>query len=275
MNKKLIDKVANYHMAVRHRKYRKNFGGGIQFIPLHNTCHRILLPGIRLLRKLRGQKLIVVGDKRAKESSKAIYACTHIGDYDVENLFEAIISPCYLFMDDPREMYLNFDGILLRLNGVIWFEKSNKLDRKIAKERAISLLKTGGSLMIFPEGAYNVYESLPVMPLFWGTADMAIQSRTPIVPIAIEKYEKNFYVNVGKTIEVDTFSDMDRSSLTELLQDELATLKWEIWEKQGSYKRAELSDSRESFLSSVFCDKNRSYTVEDAVRNRFYPKSLQ
>lgn len=28
MNKKLIDKVANYHMAVRHRKYWKNFGGG-------------------------------------------------------------------------------------------------------------------------------------------------------------------------------------------------------------------------------------------------------
>lgn len=244
----------------------------MQFIPLHNMCHRILLPGIRLLRKLRGQKLIVVGDKRGKELTKAIYACTHIGDYDVENLFEVIKSPCYLFMDDPREMYLNFDGILLRMNGVIWFEKSNKLDRKIAKERAISLLKEGGSLMIFPEGAYNVYESLPVMTLFWGTADMAIQSRTPIVPIAIEKYENKFFVNVAKTIEVNTFSDMDKSLLTEVLQDELATLKWEIWEKQGSCNRAEFKESRESFLSSVFCDKKRSYTVEDGLKNRFYPK---
>ena len=226
-----------------------------------------------MLRKLRKNELIIVGDRRNDKSIQAIYACTHIGGFDIETLFEAIETPCYLFLADPREIYINFDGLLLWLNGVICFESNNKADRKIAKEKSIHLLKKGGSLMIFPEGAWNIYESLPVMPLFWGTADIAIKSNTPIVPIAIERYGDRHFVNIGETIEVNEVENLNKTLLTNRLRDELATLKWEIWEEQGVFSRASLQDSREVFLNQMFDEKNTSVTIEDVLKCRYYPAS--
>ncbi len=174
---KFVKKITQQHIASRYRKYEK-YKGVMKHISTHNMFHRMLLPAIRLMRKFRKHELIVVADRRDKKEVSVIYACTHIGGFDIETLFEAIEDPCYLFLADPREIYFNFDGFLLWLNGVICFESDNRTDRNIAKEKAIELLKSGGSLMIFPEGAWNIYESLPVMPLFWGTADIAIKSET-------------------------------------------------------------------------------------------------
>lgn len=79
-------------------------------------------------------------------------------------------------MGDAREIYRTADGIMLWLNGVIFFDTEDKQDRYIAKERSISLLKSGGSLLIYPEGAWNITENEIVMPLYAGTAEMAIKS---------------------------------------------------------------------------------------------------
>lgn len=66
--------------------------------------------------------------------------------------------------------------------------------------------------MIFPEGAWNVTENLPVMPLFAGAAEMGILTGAEIVPIAFEKYGKDFYVNIGKNISPENFSTGDGSA---------------------------------------------------------------
>ncbi|MGN1198573.1 MAG: hypothetical protein ACI4TA_13380 [Acetatifactor sp.] len=141
--KYIIENITKMHIASRYRHYRKK-GITVKHIAFHNVCHRLLLPGIKLLRKLRQNELIIVDDKRKDKNIPVIYACTHIGGFDIETLFEAIESPCYLFLADPREIYLNFDGLLLWLNGVLCFESDNKADRKIAKEKAIHMLKKSG-----------------------------------------------------------------------------------------------------------------------------------
>lgn len=143
MFKYIIGKITKMHIASRYHSYCK-YGSDIKYISFHNACHKALVPGIKFLRKLRKSKLIIVGDRRQNNNISAIYACTHIGGFDIETLFEAIESPCYLFLADPREIYINFDGLLLWMNGVICFESDNKTDRKIAKEKAIQLLNRGG-----------------------------------------------------------------------------------------------------------------------------------
>jgi len=79
-----------------------------------------------LLRKIRKNELSVICDRRLEKNTPTIYACTHIGGFDIETLFEAIESPCYLFLADPREIYINFDGLLLWMNGVRRFRKQVK-----------------------------------------------------------------------------------------------------------------------------------------------------
>lgn len=272
---KFVEIVSQMHMFYRYKKYEKD-KLSIHGMPIHNAFHCMLVPVIRLLRKLRKIDLIIIGNKQSIQKNKSvIYACTHIGGFDIESLFEAIKVPCWLLLADPKEIYLNFDGIMLWLNGVICFESNDKQDRAIAKDRARELLESKGSLMIFPEGAWNIYESLPVMPLFWGTADLAIKANVPIVPIAIERYREKYYVNIGEAIEEHLHTDIDRNILTQKLSDCLATLKWEIWESKGIHKRAQLEDTKDSFLEQMFDEKNTSVTIEEVLRCRYYPKNSE
>ena len=270
MMNRVVDKLTKFHIAKRYYDFQKN-KGAMKNIGLHNCFHNLLLPGMKLLRKLRNEDLTVIEDKRKRRDKPAVYACTHIGGFDIETLFEAIEEPCYLFLGDPREIYCNFDGLLLCMNGVICFETDNKQDRYIAKERAIQLMNGGGSLMIFPEGAWNIYQNLPVMPLYCGAADIALKSQTAVVPVAIERYGTKYFVNIGAEIEVAEKHSLHKGELTQIIRDELATLKWEIWEKAGFFERKKLSDTRESFIDQIFGQKNTSFTVEDVLRTRYYP----
>lgn len=86
------------------------------------------------------------------------------------------------------------------LNGVLYLDTAYKEDRMIAKEMGIRLLNQGGSLGIFPEGAWNVTENEVVMKLYSGTAEMAIRTGADIVPIAIEQRGRTFCVNIGKIL---------------------------------------------------------------------------
>lgn len=151
--------IDQFHIRGRKKKYEKN-QGKVKGIWFHNGMHYVLYFVVKLLRHLHRQKLVVVGDRRALPLQKEsiIYACTHVGGNDVECLIEAIKNPCFIFAGDPKEMYLNLDGLMMALNGSIFLDSFDQEDRYIAKQTAISLLKQGGSLMIFPEGCMEYFQ---------------------------------------------------------------------------------------------------------------------
>lgn len=53
------------------------------------------------------------------------------------------------------------------------------------------------------------------MPLYSGTAEMAIRSGAEIVPIAIEEYGKDYYVNIGKNIHLADYTVDQKVQATE------------------------------------------------------------
>ncbi len=254
--------------------YTKN-GATPKHIKLHNLFHWLLLPCIMFLRKIGGIKLTVVCDEHVKTNESVIYACTHIGGVDIETAFEVIKNPCWLFLGDPREVYKNIDGFMLGLNGVICLDSKDKDDRRIAKETAIGLLQNGGSLMIFPEGAWNISVNQPVMGLFAGTADIAIQSGAQIVPVALECYGKHMYAAIGKNIEVADVWE-DKYELTNHLRDALATLKWRIFESVDTWNRKTIpEDYRQTFINGIINDnKDTSYTEQDVIDTMFRDKNI-
>ena len=65
--------------------------------------HYVLVGVLVLIRLFAKRKVIVISDNRRKTKKPVIYACTHIGAHDVESTFEAIKSPCYLFMGMPEK----------------------------------------------------------------------------------------------------------------------------------------------------------------------------
>lgn len=129
--------------------------------------------------------------------------------------------------------------------------------------------------MIFPEGAWNISVNQPVMGLFTGTADIAIQSKAQIVPVALECYGKDMYVAIGKNIEVAGAWE-DKHLLTNHLRDSLATLKWRIFESVGVWKRKDIPKNyRQTFINSIINDnKDTSYTEQDVIDTMFRDRTL-
>lgn len=252
------------------RKERFAQGKPLRGIPLREALYPLFVRFLAVDRMFRKQTITVIGNRR-REREPAIYACTHIGENDLENIYEALHRGCWWFVGDPCVLYQDLSGLLLYLNGSIFLETVDKEDRRIAYLRAVELLKARGSLMIFPEGARNGTENLPVMPLFQGTAKMALETHTKIIPVAIEQYDKRFVIQFGEALSPE--QDGDHAALTQELRDALATLKWNIWEREGVCSRDGLSENdRERFHQEFERRIHPWDTLETVERARFHTK---
>lgn len=218
-----MEELAEYHCNRRKYEYAKKIP--IKGITWRKFANILVVGALKIDRLVNREKITILKEQKRP----VIYACTHIGGSDAERLVEAIGKPCYLFFGDPAPMYKDPTvNKLVFLKGSIDLETKDKEDRMIAFERGKELLSRGGNLLICPEGAWNVFENLPVMKLYPGTAQMAIEAGADIIPIAIEQFDNEFVIKFGQKIV--TTKDMDYKILTTHLRDVLATLKYTIWE---------------------------------------------
>lgn len=238
--------------------------------------HPLMIAGLKMKHILCGQKVNVIGDKRKPINHPVIYAATHIGWDDIEMVFSAIKTHVYLLLGDPRNLYRTMEGLLLNFNGVIYVDTDENSDRHIAKETCVQWLGNG-NLLIFPEGAWNITESLPVMKLFNGAAEMAIRTGAEIIPVAIEQDGKSFWVNIGANIDCFQYSLEKKRRLTECLRDALATLRWEIWETRAVTPRAGIApDYYEEYLKDIE-DKTKNtyaFTLADNETACYHDKCV-
>lgn len=283
---KLLERVTSFYKMLRlsqedteaycrNKRYEhyKNHGAYIFHLPGHSVIHCLLVFVLKIQRWSKKQKINVIADKRVPTNRPIIFAGTHIGGDDIETAFEAIRTPCWLLLGDPKEIYRNEAGLMLDLNGVICFDTAHKQDRKIAKERCIALLKKGGNLLMFPEGAWNISPNQPVMHLFPGAVEMARECDADIVPFAVGRNGKTYYVNIGANIRFDKDDPTGKYELTAMLRNTLATLKWEIIEKIPPLKRNEMPDDYgQKYLGEVMGTQVATYSVQDVLDTKFNPK---
>lgn len=264
-----LPELEAYYREQRRVRFENNesFGG----VKLRKLLHPVLVDGMKLLHLLGRQKITILADRRTLTDRPIVYAATHIGWDDIEMILSAIGDHAYLFWGDPKESYKTMDGFLLDLNGIIVCNTGYKMDRYIGKETCVKWLAQGGNLLIFPEGAWNVTESLPVMPLFTGAAEMAIRSGAEIVPVAIERFGNDYTINIGENISASGLALEQKQQLTDRLRDAMATLKWEIWASQPQAKRSKIPpDHRHQELKTLL---QGSYTLEVIEATRFHTKA--
>ena len=261
-----LSELETYYRERRKERFENNepFSG----IQLRKALHPVLVCGMKIKHIIGKQKVTILGDKRLPTDCPIVYAATHIGWDDIEMILSSIGDHAYLFWGDPHEMYRDVNGFLLDINGIVVYDTGDKSDRYIGKESCIKWLNRGGNMLIFPEGAWNVTESLPVMPLFSGTTEMAIRSGAEIVPLAIERYGKNYTINIGQNISVSDLQLEQKQQLTDELRDAIATLKWEIWEQQPQTKRNEIPPDYR--LQELQDQMYGVYTMEDIEITRYH-----
>ena len=270
LRKMTIKEVEKYYLELRRYEYDNNIP--LKNIELRKMIHLLLLQLIKIDRVLSHEKLTVIGDERVKSKNAKIYACTHIGGNDIQRTFEAIGDHAYLFIGDPKEVYIDLTGIILRLNGAVAFETKVDDDRKMAYDRSVELLSKGGNLLIYPEGAWNVTHNLPTMGLYKGTVRMSKETKADINPVAIEQYDKSFFVNIGKNIKYNPSVGIDE--LNNKLRDEMASLKWKIWEKHEGTRDEFDDDYIKNFSQNIVDRCEYDFTLEDVYNDMYKDKDI-
>ena len=275
-NKMPIENLVKYYADQRKNEF--SMGMKLKGITLKKRLHCIVSLILLIDQLTSGEKIIKIGDVHKKNTGiPKIYACTHIGGNDIQRTFQIIKDPAYLMLGDPGILYRMpiYQG--LKLNGVIPLETSDREDRKVAYARSAELLKNGGNLLIYPEGAWNVSPNLVVMKTFTGTVRLAQETGAEIVPIAVEQYGKTFFFNIGENYQISQNCTESADALNMALRDKLATLKWEIMEKQSGLLRKNLpSNYLKTFQSEIVerCNFGYGFSLEDALKEAFHDKKI-
>lgn len=240
------------------RKYEFENGEILKGLGWRDKLHPILLSLIRINRKfIAKQNLTVINDKRVKSDKPVIYAITHVGLYDYQIVCEAIKDHQYPFAGDPETIYRSGDGLFLSLNGLIYCDTNSKEDRHIALETSKKLLNSNENLLIYPEGIWNLSPNLLALPLFPGIINMALETGCDIIPVAVEQYGKEFYVNIGENFKINVLKDEKENkedyinNQREKLRDILASLKWEIYELRSVEERKKLGPYEEELKNFI------------------------
>lgn len=113
-----------------------------------------------------------------------------------------------------------------RMVGCISVDRENHEEAKKAKEKAISILKKGGAIGIFPEGTRNKTDAF-LLPFKYGAVSMAKKTDATIVPFTVTgKYEKggNLMVRFGEPFKV---TDMTLEEANDKLFNVIKSLKEE------------------------------------------------
>ncbi len=201
--------------------------------PVKGVCFRkFIRPFMRLClaiqRKMHGFKVELISGYYEKKDKQIVFAVSHIGKWDYEIVNEIIKDHFYVIAADFMHMYGNSAGGFLNAFGVIYIDELDKEDRINSRKMMEAVLRQKDNMLIFPEGTWNFSENELIYDLPFGCVDMALATDSVIIPICVEQYQKRFVVNIGKQ-----FVPTDRVASTQELRDIMATLKFEIWEREG------------------------------------------
>lgn len=224
---------------------------------LKMLLHYILVFTVKVERLIRKQKIIVVNNANLdyinELSAPIIFAPTHCGKFDIQVLTEVLWKYRWtLLSGDPHNLPGTVEGYWLKFNGVIYVDRDNKEWRNKSKRDMIAHLKSGGNMMMYPEGTWNLSSNLLVLPLFRGIADIAIETGATIIPFAqeIDDNTKTYYVKIGNPI----YPNANPTELLADLRNQLAELKWNLMEEllfcRAEYDKENLYADWEEYIQN-------------------------
>lgn len=258
---KYLDYLDEYYFQKRKETF-ENGGPNNFYINERKKLYKYVLRPLLVAQKsLSGFKVIVDSDERVEVDRPKIFAVTHIGKYDIEIVMQALKEHTFVLLGDAKYMYNTLDGFFIEMNGVIYLNVYNKEDCHIAKTTVIKILQQGGNVMWYIEGIWNTSPNRIVLPFPYGIIEAALRSNAVIIPVAIEQYDKLFALRIGKHIDINAGKSFYanekqfKMDISRELKDELATLKWLIWEKYGRGLRQDIpNDYHEKYVEGKIAE---------------------
>lgn len=159
------------------------------------------------------------------------------------------------------------DELFFHLNGSIFVDRKDKEDMTLSKEAMIEYLLRDQSLIVFPEGTWNLSDSLLMLEMKWGIIEVAQRANAQIIPVSLDynQEDKKCDIKFGEPILAEKFKS--KKEAIDYLRDTLATLRWEQIESHGIVKRTD------EFVTEA--KKQREQTLSDyPLYDEEYEQSL-
>lgn len=140
--------------------------------------------GLRLVFKLAGVRIEVLGTIPAATDSAPIYMANHQSNLDPPLL--AVALPGNLAFLAKKQLFsVPILGTVLKVGGLIPVERTgDRAAARATEARAAALIRSGRPFMIFPEGTRSPDGSL--LEFKKGPFYLAEQVQSPVIPIRIE-----------------------------------------------------------------------------------------
>lgn len=262
----------------------------IKFINLKKFIRPVLRTILKLQRKVNHQTVEIIQYTEKPDNKQVVFVVSHIGKWDFEIVNEQIRDHFYVIASDFINMNGTIGGIFMKANGVVFVDVDNKEDRKNSLKFLKQVIEQGDNVMIFPEGTWNLDENHIINDIHFGAVDIALEKQAIIIPIAIEQFGKRFVINMGNVYNPTEIKEQftnisykqledncqlkDKIKLTAntILRDQLATLKYEIWEREGVYERSEISPGYWQDFIEQRKKEWPGYSMTEQYRNGCFPK---
>lgn len=215
-----------------------------------------------------------------------IFVLSHVGKDDQVVFNEAIKKHYTILSGDYENLHNNIEGIVTKANGVLFFDMNSKDERREIINRVSDKLSSGDNILCSMEAAWNISANSIVNKLFPGMVFAALKSNALILPVAIERFDKELYsVNVSDVFfdpssyfKNKDYSKNDIIQYTEMIRQKLADLKYQTFYddyifKKINIKRTELGtfeEENEKFINGVLSGWN--FDKEDIRRKGFIDK---
>lgn len=197
-----------------------------------HKMHSILFWFVKVMSKKYIHGELVIDNKLTYKGS-VIYAVNHTNVSDTPVVFHTLNKQAYILAGTKSQKLI--DSIGFNLNGVVWVDRHSAKSRKKSTEKIYKILSSGGSVIWFPEGTWNLTENFLMLPMRYGIVKMAAKANVPIVPISIHYVDDKIYSTVGEPIIIK--SNEDSIIAITRLRDVMATIKYKQMEACGVYKR--------------------------------------
>lgn len=214
----------------------------------------VIRPVLSLIASFRvPYKVIIEEPCHLLQDKPVIYAVNHFCFADTPIMGRITPKRSYILLGKQRLRFS--DWLYFMLNGVIFVDRKDKEDMAASKQAMSAYLNKGRSIVMFPEGTWNLTENQLMLPMKWGIIDIAKETGAQIIPTVLEydREQKKCFVRFGAPL---TFSPEDsKADAIVTLRDTMATMRWEFWERNGTFSRADLSMDAER--------KQLFYSVEE------------
>lgn len=162
--------------------------------------HKVSYTWSRFVMKVAGAKVNIIGLENIPKGQTVLFVSNHQSNFDIPLLLSCIDIPKGFIAKKELSTWPLISTWMKSLN-CIFMDRDNLRKSAESIVEGINLLKSGYSMIIFPEGTRS--KGKPVDEFKGGSFKLATKSKCPIVPITINGTYKLLEANNNKIKSAD------------------------------------------------------------------------